>query len=165
VGGFDEDFFSYYEDVDLGFRLRLYGYRCLYVPEATVKHVGSTTFGVKSDFVFYHTHRNLVWTFIKNMPARLFWRSLPTHIVANLVYVLYYTLTGRGRVLWRAKWDALRGLPSVLKKRKEIQKNRIVSDKELLSAMERRWFQPYIRSFQYRRAVANSKKRRTTGGS
>ncbi len=58
VGGFDEDFFSYLEDVDLGFRLRLRGYRCLYVPSAIVHHIGSATLGVASDFALYHYHRN-----------------------------------------------------------------------------------------------------------
>ena len=61
AGGFDEDYTSYHEDVDLGFRLRLRGHRCLYVPEAVVKHVGSASYGVQSDSQIYQGHRNLVW--------------------------------------------------------------------------------------------------------
>ena len=158
VGGFDEDFFSYYEDVDLGFRLRLYGYRSLYVPDAVVYHVGSATFGILSDFAFYHSHRNLVWTFFKNMPASLFWRYVPAHIIANLIYVLYYTYRGRGRVLWKAKWDALRGLPKVFKKRREIQKNRKVTDIDLLHAMERGWLQPFLLGYRLRQVLASIQK-------
>jgi GT2 family glycosyltransferase len=61
VGGFDEDFFCYVEDVDLGFRLRLAGHKALSVPDAVVYHVGSaTTGGQHSDFAVYHGHRNLV---------------------------------------------------------------------------------------------------------
>jgi GT2 family glycosyltransferase len=48
AGSFDEDFFSYYEDIDLGFRLRLRGHRSLYVPEAVVHHIGSATFGQRT---------------------------------------------------------------------------------------------------------------------
>ena len=60
VGGFDEDFFCFLEDVDLGFRLRLAGYRCLFVPASVAHHVGSgTTGGRHSDFSVYHGHRNL----------------------------------------------------------------------------------------------------------
>jgi GT2 family glycosyltransferase len=59
--GFDEDFFCYAEDVDLGFRMRLLGHRAWYVPEAVVHHKGSATVGGRhSDFAAYHGHRNLV---------------------------------------------------------------------------------------------------------
>ena len=160
VGGFDEDFLSYYEDVDLGFRLRLRGYRSLYVPDAIVHHVGSATFGVLSDFAFFHSHRNLVWTFFKNMPAVLLLRYLPAHVIANIIYVLYYTFHGRGKVLWRAKWDALRRLPKVLKKRKEIQKIRKVTDNELLRIMKHGWLQPFLLGYRLRQVLTSSHKDR-----
>lgn len=147
VGGFDEDFFSYFEDVDLGFRLRLQGYRALYVHNAVVHHVGSASLGMNSDFSLYHSHRNLVWTFFKNMPTSLLVKYLPAHIMANLNYALYYTIRGRGKVLWKAKWDAVRYLPMILKKRKAIQKARTATNADLLRSMERGWFQPYKRRY------------------
>ncbi|MDP3045861.1 MAG: glycosyltransferase family 2 protein, partial [Chloroflexota bacterium] len=73
AGGFDEDYFAYVEDVDLGFRLRLLGHRCLYVPTAVAHHVGSASHGPNSDFSVYYGQRNLVWTYVKNMPGRYFW--------------------------------------------------------------------------------------------
>jgi GT2 family glycosyltransferase len=156
VGGFDEDFFSYCEDVDLGFRLQLRGYRCFYVPGAVVHHIGSATFGVSSDFAFYHFHRNLIWSFVQNMPTTLFWRCLPAHIMTNVIYVSYYALLGRGKVLWKAKWDAIKGLPLALKKRQKIQKERRISNKDLLAVMERGWLQPYLLARHLRRALAQS---------
>lgn len=158
VGGFDEDFFSYYEDVDLGFRLRLQGYRSLYVPDAIVHHIGSATFGTLSDFAFYHSHRNLVWTFFKNMPTGLFWKYLAAHIIANLIYTIYYTFRGRGKVLWKAKIDAIRGLPKIFKKRKDIQEKRKVTNADLLRVMKRGWLQPYLLGYHLRRALAKSQK-------
>ncbi len=154
AGGFDEDFFSYYEDVDLGFRLQLKNYHCFYVPNAVVYHIGSATFGVRSDFAFYHSHRNLVWTFVKNMPSVLFWKYLPAHLLANLIYVIYYTLRGRGKVLWKAKWDALRGLPKALGKRRKIQNSRQISNTNLLRVMQRGFLQPYLLGYSLRRALA-----------
>jgi GT2 family glycosyltransferase len=136
VGGFDEDYFCYLEDVDLGFRLRLLGYRCLYVPDALVYHVGSATAGKESDFVVYHGHRNLVWTYVKDMPGALFWLYLPLHIAANIAMVVRYGLRGRWAVMLRAKRDALKSLPLMWKKRRAIQARRRARAWELRKLME-----------------------------
>ena len=126
VGGLDEDFFCYFEDVDLGFRLQLAGYPCLLVPQAVVHHVGSaSTGGQHGDFAVYHGHRNLVWTYFKNMPGALFWLFLPLHLALNLLTLLRYR--HRIGVVWRAKKDALLGLPRMLAKRQRIQARRRIS--------------------------------------
>ena len=151
VGGFDESFFSYLEDVDLGFRLRLQGFRCLYVPEAVVHHVGSATLGVRSEFAYYHWQRNFIWSFIQNTPSGLLWMALPAHLMANIIYQLYYTFRGRGGILLKGKWDALRGLPSALRKRRAIQQNRKISNLELFRVLERGFLQPYLLGFRIRR--------------
>jgi GT2 family glycosyltransferase len=127
VQGFDEDFGSYVEDVDLGFRLRLAGHRCLYVPDAIVYHEGAATTGRRSDTGLYYGHRNVVWCFVKNTPAPLFWACLPCHVLMNLVCLAYYALHGRGAVLWRAKRDAWRGLGVMWRKRRQVQAARRAS--------------------------------------
>ncbi|HEV3217884.1 MAG TPA: glycosyltransferase family 2 protein [Vicinamibacterales bacterium] len=124
VGGFDERYFSYFEDVDLGFRLRLRGYSCRYVHRAVVRHVSSGIAGYRSDFAVYHGERNLVWTFFKNMPAPLLFLYLPQHVALNLAALLYYPLRDQGGVVLRAKLDAVRGLPSVLRTRRLVQATR-----------------------------------------
>jgi GT2 family glycosyltransferase len=137
AGGFDEDYFCYFEDVDLGFRLRLLGYRCRYAPGAVVRHVGSAVTGRRSPFSLYHGHRNLVWTWCKNMPALLFWVYLPQHLLVNLGAVLWYAARGQGSTLLRAKWDALRGLPRCWRQRRVIQARRQVSIWRLRQTMSR----------------------------
>ena len=127
AGGFDEDYFCYFEDVDLGFRLRLLGYSCRYAPEAVVRHVGSAVTGRRSPFSLYHGHRNLVWTWCKNMPGPLFWLYLPQHLLLNLGAMLWFVLRGQGGVLLRAKWDAVRGLPRCWRQRAALQSRRRVS--------------------------------------
>ena len=124
IGGFDERFFCYFEDVDLGFRLRLRGYRCLYVPDAIVRHVSSALSGYRSDFAVYHGERNAVWTFVKNMPGPLFWLYLPQHLALNVAALFYYPWRGQGRVVWRAKRDAILGLPAALRERRAVQQRR-----------------------------------------
>jgi GT2 family glycosyltransferase len=151
IGGFDEDFFSYYEDVDLGFRLRLQGFRCLYVPEAVVKHVGSASVGAKSDFAVYHWQRNFVWSFIKNMPSSLLWKALPAHWMANAIYTAYYFQQGQAGTVLKAKMDAFRGLSRIMEKRKEIQKARKIDPSELLRVMEKGWLQPYWMAYESRK--------------
>ena len=120
VNGFDEDFFCYNEDVDLGFRLRLAGGQALSVPTSIVKHHGSATTSIRSDFSVYFGHRNLVWTWVKDMPLILLWLFLPVHLGYTCACILLYLLRGQGRVILRAKWDALKELPKFITKRKAI---------------------------------------------
>ena len=137
VGGFDEDYFCYVEDVDLGFRLRLLGCRSWYVPEALVYHVGSAITGKESDFVVYHGHRNLVWTYVKDMPGPLFWLYLPVHLAANAAMIVRYGLQGRWGVILRAKKDAIKGLPTMWRKRRAIQSRRIADALDVRRFMEK----------------------------
>jgi len=142
VGGFDEDYFSYFEDVDLGFRLRLGGEKCLYVPEAVVHHVGSASTGNRSDFSVYHGYRNMIWTFVKNMPAPWLWVFLPLHMAAVLFFAAYLTIRGQGQAIWKAIFDAIAGLPQMMEKRKVIQKNKTIKWNELWKVMSTGVFEP-----------------------
>ena len=128
VGGFDEDFFCYLEDVDLGFRLRLDGWGSRFVPEAQVLHVGGATSGGRhSDFSIYHGHRNLTWAFVKNLPGPLLWLLLPLHILMSVVCLVHMAYIGQARIFLRSKRDAALGLPRSFEKRKKIQSGRKVS--------------------------------------
>lgn len=127
VAGFDEDFFSYMEDVDLDMRLQLADYRCLYLPEAVVYHVGSGSTGKRSAFSIFYGQRNLVWTFVKNMPALLFWLLLPAHLLANLIYIIAACFMPTRKTIWRAKRSALAGLSKMWRKRQLIQSKRTTS--------------------------------------
>ena len=140
VGGFDEDFFCYFEDVDLGFRLRLAGCRCLLVPDAVAYHVGSAvTRGCRDSFTIYHGHRNLVWAYVKNMPEVLFWLLLPLHIIMNIATIVLFSIRGKGRVILRAKYDTLCGIPRMWKKRRDIQNNRKASVLEIWKVLDKRF--------------------------
>ena len=143
VGGLDRSFFCFAEDVDLAFRLRLIGHSCLYVPQAVVDHVGSAMTGKHSDFSIYYGHRNMVWTYFKNMPWPLFWLYLPQHILLNLVSFIWFSLHRQMRVIFKSKWDALKGLPRVLQERKRVQASRLVSAWEIRRVMERGLLAPY----------------------
>lgn len=136
AGGFDENFFSYLEDVDLSFRLRLSGYRCLYVPQAKVLHVGSASLGKESEFAIYHSQRNMLWMFIKNMPSPYLWKYLPLHLAMNIGYALFYTFCCCPCISLRAMKDAILGIPSALRKRREIQANIQIDIQEVMRVIK-----------------------------
>ena len=137
AGGFDEDYFCYFEDVDLGFRLRLMGHRCLYVPDALVRHAGSAISGKRSGFSVYHGHRNLVWTYFKNMPSSLFWLYLPQHILLNIATMILYSFRGQGKTIFRSKRDAILGIPGIWRKRSAVQEKCRVDPFFLRKSMKR----------------------------
>lgn len=116
IGLFDEDFFMYMEDVDLSFRARLAGWNCIYVPAAVVYHHHGGTAGYMSDMAVYYGNRNNPWVVLKNFPLRILLPSLPWIIGRNLGVILYYAVHGKGRVILRAKADAIRGFTTSSKK-------------------------------------------------
>jgi len=106
------------------------------LPGAVAYHVGSaTTGGGNSNFVMYHGHRNLVWTYMKNMPGKIFWLYLPQHLCLNLINIVHLIFRGKGRIILRAKYDALKGIPVMWRKRALIQKNKKVQSSAILSQM------------------------------
>jgi GT2 family glycosyltransferase len=150
IGGFDEHFFCYNEDVDLSFRLRLKGYRCIYIADAVVEHVGSGTTSRYSDFAVYHGQRNLVWSYVRNMPGRWFWFYLPQQFLFSLAALIWFSLKGKSGPVFKAKWDALKGIPRVWKLRGETQKTKTVAGKKVVDAMSQDFWVPYTKKKKLR---------------
>ncbi len=71
------------------------------------------------------------------MPGILFWMLLPLHLLMNLASILWFTVKGRGRVIVRAKRDALLGLPMMWRKRRAIQSTRIATVGEIWRLMNK----------------------------
>lgn len=135
LGGFDERFFCYCEDVDLGFRLRLEGGEVIHAAKAIVYHEGSAVTGRHSAFSIYHGNRNRIWTYLMNMPAALLAPTLPYHLVVNLLLLIRYALMGHGSAYWRAVIDALKNLPSIWKQRRKRQQDRIATARAIARAL------------------------------
>ena len=144
AGGFNEDFFCYMEDVDLGLRLQLLGYRCFYIAEAVVTHQGSGLVGRYSDFQVYHGHRNLVWVYLMNMPSPWIWIYLPQHLLYNIASIVLFIFRGKTVVILRSKIAAIKGLSRAWQRRKEIQTTARIQASELRKRMARGLFSPYI---------------------
>lgn len=123
LGGFDERFFCYHEDVDLAFRFRLAGGICIQKADAIVDHVSSGISGKASPFAVYHGTRNRIWTFVKCMPPLGLFIFGPAHIVLNLAF-LFWSLfrKGRAKPTWRGVRDGVKGIPAIWKSRKEVER-------------------------------------------
>ncbi|MBI4127498.1 MAG: glycosyltransferase family 2 protein [Parcubacteria group bacterium] len=161
IGAYDDDFFMYYEDIDLGFRANLAGYQCVTIPEVTVYHWGTASSGgVRfSPLTIRQTTQNMINVIVKDLPTALIVGALPS-ILINLLLRLprlaivsgafgaYLVGLGRG----------IRSLPHMLKKRREVMKLKVISNRELteriieserqiIKSLERRFIRKPWRKF------------------
>jgi len=151
IGLYDEDFFAYADETDMGWRAQLAGWRCIYNPKAVVHHFHSASSGSYSPFKAYLVERNRIWVAIKSFPISLlifgqfytFWR-----------YVLqaYGALTGKGaagrfasdsskteliKILIKVYLSIWKSLPLMIRKRRAIQKRKRISNKEVYRLIRR----------------------------
>jgi len=138
VGLFDEKFFAYADDIDVGFRLRLLGYECAYVPSAIAYHELSASFGMLSSLKAYLLERNRLWVVIKCFPLPQL-IAAPWHTVTRYFYMIYGVLGRIGPVAqyvqktsllslaWiflKVYFSTLFHLPYLLAERREIMRTR-----------------------------------------
>jgi GT2 family glycosyltransferase len=136
IGLFDEDFFAYYEDVDISFRAQLAGWKVRYEPKAEVYHATSSTGSKIPGFFTYQTIKNYPFVFWKNVPLRLFPTVLPRFTLAYVIFVL------KGLFTLRRTIPTLKGLlvttlllPKKLVQRRKIMKNKKVSNDYICSIL------------------------------
>ncbi len=126
-GGFDERFFCFCEDVDIGFRLQLVGHDCVFLPQAIIHHYGGHSSEKVSEFSTYHGGRNRVWTYVKNMPLFLLLITMPAHILLSLYLLMRAFMTGNGKATAKAMWAGAQGLPSLLSDQRWRVRDRKIS--------------------------------------
>lgn len=134
-----------YEDVDLSFRAQLRGYECIFVPEAVVYHHWRGTMEHFPSKQVYYSQRNIEFLYIKNMPLRLMLRYFPQRLLYELGAAAYFARMGEGRSFVSAKLDVVKQLPTLLRKRKSIQKRRTISIAQLESKLQRCELGPRLR--------------------
>lgn len=149
IGGFDEDFFASHEDVDLSYRARLRGYRCRYVADALVRHVGSATLGTVSPFSVFHGQRNLEWMYVKDTPGSLLLKTLAGHVVYDVAAGVHFARIGLLGPYLRAKAAAIAGLPRMLRKRAAVQRARRVGASAIEPLLDRHWLSTKLREKRF----------------
>jgi GT2 family glycosyltransferase len=135
IGGFDEDFFAYADDAELGLRARLAGWRCLYAPGAVVRHHRGATLGVNSARRLTLIERNRVLLVVKLFPWNLLWMN-GAYYVARIAAGIWAALRNRGELrhypgaagkfqaataLLRGTLSALPMIPAMLRKRRALR--------------------------------------------
>ena len=136
IGGFDEDFFAYADDAELGLRARIAGWTCIYTPHAVARHHRGNTLGVGSVTRLKLIERNRVLLAAKLFPWSLLWLN-PFYYVARLAAGAGAAIRGDGETVlfpgWNGKWrlfqaialgdlEALRMLPKILRKRGQVRR-------------------------------------------
>ena len=114
------------------------------MPEAIVYHKASSSIVYDSPTSVYHSHRNLEWVYIKNMPSSLIPKTICLHLIYDVAAFFYFAANGRIKEYTKAKWDALKDLMKALKKRRQIQDNRKVDDDYVWSLLEKELFLPRL---------------------
>jgi len=145
IGLFDEDFFAYADDVDLGLRGRLAGWGCTYVPTAKVYHHYSSSSSAYSPFKAFLVERNRIWVLLKYYPVELIAASL-YFTAKRLLFQFFGALNGQGAsarfseehgflngfaVLFKAWCAALAALPKVIKQRRAFSQVKRINRREL----------------------------------
>lgn len=135
VGLFDETFFAYQEDVDLGFRSQLAGYRCLFVPTAIVYHKYHATSSRAPSLWFYLRERNKHFVLIKNLSGKLFLLCLPLVLLQEVFSLFEAVRRGHLAAYCKASRDLWSYLPHMLRERRRIRKIQTVDDRYIRRIM------------------------------
>jgi len=138
IGGFDKDFFAYFEESDVAWRVWLAGYRIIYIPQSVIYHkMGATTQNLAFSFIQYHSYKNRICSLIKNPELKNLFFLLPFHLFLCLTLVFVSLLClkdGRaGAILKAIVWN-IKHLRATLQKRRFVQSQiRKVRDREIFS--------------------------------
>ena len=145
IGGFDEDFFAYADDAELGLRARIAGWSCLYIPQAVVRHHRGATLGVRSSRRLQLIERNRVLLAAKLFPWSLLWLNGAYYLI-RVAASLRAAARNRGEVgqfqgtrgkmraalaLLTGDLQALTLLPRMLAKRRHVNQIRKLSPQEV----------------------------------
>jgi len=139
LGGFDDDYFAYFEDIDFGWRLWIAGYRVLLAPKAIVYHRLHGTSGGSHDHAMRTLlERNALLTVIKNYDDSNLQRVLP----AALLLLISRSLSGGQRAIDRRDWDLRKRAPDDAEQTVEVPKlmlSSLVAAGDLIASWDRVW--------------------------
>lgn len=134
VGYLDEDYFAYFEDVDLGLRAQMVGFKGWFEPRAKIYHIHKATSSKNPGFLEYLQFRNMTQTIIKDFPSALLLKDFNwlRALLVNLNTVRYLASQGHTLRALQAEGWILLHIPQLLKKRAAIRKSKTVTDQYII---------------------------------
>jgi GT2 family glycosyltransferase len=148
---YDEDFFAYADETDMGWRAQLAGWKCIYNPEAIVYHLHSASSSNYSPLKAFLVERNRLWVAVKTFPVSFLILGI-FYTILRYFYQALGALTGKGAagrfakeankfklviILIKANISAFLGLPKMLKKRREVMRKKRISNREMWTLFKR----------------------------
>jgi len=160
IGLFDPRYFIYFEDTELAFRLRLFGYGCLYEPAAICYHYGGVKKHKESKFYIDYGRRNIEFLFIKNMQGSLFVKYFLSHYLYESALFMFFLFAGKGIPFLRAKIEFFKNLDYLLQERKRLKRALVEANKfKNVHKVERYFFRSRLRglSDKFKKAFSTYK--------
>ncbi|QDU64082.1 Poly-beta-1,6-N-acetyl-D-glucosamine synthase [Planctomycetes bacterium Pan216] len=127
IGGFPSHFGAYLDDIDVGHRLRLAGYRCLFEPESHVYHWVSLSYGRNRRRVLRQTSRNSEHVFWTNLPRKELLARCAPHLAFLVIQLAYKSVRGELGPWLAGKCEAMRDLPTIVRRRQKVQQLRMLA--------------------------------------
>jgi GT2 family glycosyltransferase len=151
IGLFDQDFFAYFEESDFCHRIWLSGGKVMYAPKSVIYHkVGGTSNSMNNAFIQFHSFKNRINSYLKNLGTLELLKILPLHLLLCEIAAIGFIPKGRVDLFYtinRAIYWNIKTLKKTLKKRKKIQHDlRTVPDSKFMSTIKRN---PGIRYYYY----------------
>jgi len=133
IGLFDGKFFAYHEEVDFGWRARLFGYKSYYIPHSVIHHFGSAQWKWSNE-KFYLLERNRGLVLFKNYSLKTLIRLFPSLFVIELFMLAFFTKKGLFFKKIQSYFSILKMFNHIRKSRNFVSKYRKVDDKKIIQA-------------------------------
>jgi GT2 family glycosyltransferase len=148
LGGLDSNYWTYYEDVNLGWKGRLFGYPSYVVPDSTIYHKWGGVYGqLLSHKKLYLLERGRLSSIARNFTRRSILLILPAVIFLDIFLIIYFIPKGLANAKVQATLDFFRNIKLITSERKEIQARRIIADKDIAKYMSTKIEHPYFEEF------------------